>query len=293
MRAALSDFGYLSDDDVSSMVFLASTLQKPMFLEGEPGCGKTFLAQALADATGRELIRVQCYTGIDANAALYEWDFSAQVLHLRTLQQRDNGDYSSDADQSIYSRRFLESRPLLRSLENPKSVLLIDEIDRAEESFEAVLLQYLSDFAITVPHLGQIRPPRGAGRPLVVLTSNRTRDVHDALKRRCLYHYFRHPDRARTLRIITDRFVGLDRSRALAIVDYVEQVRNTDMVRPPGLSEVLDFTQALLIMDAKIDVRSHFRSLAALLVKDPSDEDVLHSVAVPAGLLAERVGADD
>ncbi|MDV8070749.1 MoxR family ATPase [Rhodococcus sp. IEGM 1366] len=285
VNAALEDHGYLVDVDVSNMVFLASKLDRPMFLEGEPGCGKTFLARALAAATGRELVQLQCYAGVDANAALYEWDFTAQVLHLRSIQQ--GGDAAdSRGDRSIYSRRFLETRPLLRSLENPHTVLLIDEVDRADEAFEAVLLQYLSDYSITVPHLGQISTASADVRPLVILTSNRTRDVHDALKRRCLYHYFRHPDRDRQLTILLRRFEGLSVVRARAIVDYVDLVRATDLLRPPGLSEIIDFTQALTIMGTSINDDTQFRMLAQMLIKDPADEAALAGITVPTTLLA-------
>jgi len=279
----LADVGYVSNPHIDQLVFLASRLHRPMFLEGHPGSGKTYLATALAEATGRQPYRVQCFAGVDASAALFEWDFAAQVLYLRSLQQHSavaDGD-----DESIYSRRFLEARPIMRAVENPHSVLLIDEVDRADEAFEAVLLEFLSDYSITVPHLGTVCSPSPATHPIVVLTSNRTRDVHDALKRRCLYHYFEHPNLDQQTAVLASQLPELRVERAQSIVTFVDGYRQRDMIRPPGLSELLDFAAALAVAADPVVSESAVRAAARTLVKDPDDLCVVDQVPIPPALL--------
>ena len=193
LSAALDAAGYLPDEGVATAAYLAIRMRRPLLLEGDPGVGKTALAQALADVAGAELVRLSCYEGIDASQALYDWDFPRQLLHLRAAED-GGGD-----ERSVYDRRFLIARPILRALEVSPAVLLVDEIDRADDEFEAFLLEVLADNAVTIPELGTIRP---AEPPIVVLTSNRTRELHDALKRRCLYHWVDHPDLEREVEII-------------------------------------------------------------------------------------------
>jgi len=196
VAGALDAAGYLPDDGIASAAYLAMAMGRPLFVEGDPGVGKTALAHALADITGTPLVRLQCYEGIDASQALYDWDFPRQVLHLRAVGDRLD---PSVAEASLYERRFLIARPVLRAIEESPCVLLVDEIDRADDEFEAFLLEVLADNAITIPELGTIR---ATSPPLVVLTSNRTREVHDALKRRCLYHWIEHPTFAREVEIV-------------------------------------------------------------------------------------------
>ncbi|GAA3313382.1 AAA family ATPase [Arthrobacter ramosus] len=275
VSTALLGSHYFADRQLSTAVFLAQQLNRPVFLEGVPGGGKTSLAQATARATGRELIRLQCFSGMDAASALYDWDFAAQVLHLRSLQH-------GDASESVYAERFLAVRPLLKSLYSEHSVLLIDEVDRADEEFEAVLLEFLADFAITVPHFGTIR---AKSAPMVFLTSNRTRDVHPALKRRCLYHYVGHPAPSRELEILLDRRPECGLNLAEDIVRYVNHIRGLDLVHSPGLAESLDFARALRELGHESLAGGNMADALPALIKHPEDmADVLaavHSGAAP------------
>jgi MoxR-like ATPase len=241
---ALDRVGYLPDAGVATAAFLAMRMGRPLFLEGEPGVGKTALAQALAEITGAELVRLQCYEGIDASQALYDWDFPRQILHLRAA-----GDSTDTAqlEASLYQRRFLVARPILRAIEHSPSVLLIDEIDRADDEFEAFLLEVLADNAVTIPELGTIRADTP---PVVVLTSNRTREVHDALKRRCLYHWVAHPDFAREVEIVRRRVPGVADTLARDVAAAVSRLREVNLLKPPGISETIDWTQALHVLGA-------------------------------------------
>ena len=207
LAAALDTTGYLADDGLATAAFLALRMGRPLFCEGEPGTGKTSLAVALSQALDLPLIRLQCYEGIDVTQALYDWDFPRQLLHLRTLEAATEGHLEPEsAERSLYSDRFLLARPLLRALTDAPCVLLVDEIDRADDEFEAFLLQLLDDNAVTIPELGEVR---AAVPPLAILTSNRTREVHDALKRRCLYHWLDHPDLEREVAILQRRIPGI------------------------------------------------------------------------------------
>jgi MoxR-like ATPase len=243
LRAALETTGYLADVDLATVLFLALRLERPLFLEGEAGVGKTEVARALAQVTGAELIRLQCYEGIDAATALYEWDYPRQMLEIRLLEAR--GEAESAATRSIFSHDFLVRRPLLRAIESPgpvPPVLLIDEVDRADEEFEAFLLELLADFAITIPELGTIR---ARVRPRVILTSNRTREVHDALKRRCFYHWIDYPSASRELAILRRRQPGIADRLAMEVVAFVQRLRTTDLAKLPGVAETLDWAAAL------------------------------------------------
>lgn len=247
VSTSLAAQGYLPDDGISTAVFLAMTLQRPLLLEGEAGVGKTELAKALASMTGGELIRLQCYEGIDVSQAVYDWDYSRQLLHLRATEATgESASMSSDdLEAQLYGERFMVKRALLRAIapvEGPPPVLLIDEVDRADDEFEAYLLEVLSDFQITVPEIGVFRAERP---PLVVLTSNRTRDVHDALKRRCLYHWVEHPGFEREVEIVKLRVPGVEDSLARQVAAAVEAMRDLNLYKPPGVAETIDWAAAL------------------------------------------------
>ena len=238
---------YLADEGLATAVFLAMTLARPLLLEGEPGVGKTEVAKALAQWTGAELIRLQCYEGIDVAQAVYEWDYSRQLLHLRTAEATGGAtqDTADALEDALYSERFLIKRPLLLAIdttEGPPPVLLIDEVDRADDEFEAFLLEILSDYAVTVPEIGRFAadtPPR------VVITSNRTRDVHDALKRRCLYHWVEHPGFEREVAIIGRRAPGVGEPLARQVAAAVAEFRDLGLYKPPGVAESIDWSLAL------------------------------------------------
>jgi MoxR-like ATPase len=244
VAAALDGAGYLPDTGIATAAFLAMRMGRPLFLEGDPGVGKTSLAQALADITGAELIRLQCYEGIDASQALYDWDFPRQVLHLRAAGEASD---PGQLEASLYERRFLIARPILQALERSPSVLLIDEIDRADDEFEAFLLEVLADNAVSIPELGTIR---ASTPPMVVLTSNRTREVHDALKRRCLYHWIAHPDFAREVQIVRRHVPEAAERLTRDVAAVVGTLREADLLKPPGVAETIDWTRALTILGA-------------------------------------------
>jgi MoxR-like ATPase len=246
VRDALAAHDYLADDGLATAVFLSLRLERPLFLEGEAGVGKTELAKVLAHWTGGELVRLQCYEGIDAAQAVYEWDYSRQLLHLRAAEA-SGGPISED---ELYSERFLVRRPLLRAINYQGSqppVLLVDEVDRADDEFEAFLLEILADYAITIPELGTFAAARP---PIVVVTSNRTRDVHDALKRRCLYHWIDHPDFERELAILRIRAPGVGEALARQVAAAVAALRDLDLYKPPGVAETIDWAQAVAALDA-------------------------------------------
>ncbi|HKE50086.1 MAG TPA: MoxR family ATPase [Actinomycetes bacterium] len=264
----LADTGYLADEGLATAAYLAWAMRKPLFCEGEAGVGKTSLAAALAEATGAELIRLQCYEGIDASQALYDWDFPRQLLHLRAAEAAGVADVRT-IEGELYDRRFLIARPLLRAIEPAepgqpdRKVLLIDEVDRADDEFEAFLLEVLSDFAITVPELGTIA---AVHPPAVVVTSNRTRDVHDALKRRCLYHWLDHPSVEREIAIIQRRLPGISKRLAAGIAAATAHLRSLDLLKPPGIAESLDWAAALRTVAAeRLDEAGADRTLGAVL----------------------------
>ena len=232
---------YLADRGLATAVHVALSLQRPLLLEGEPGVGKTEIAVVLARVLGRELIRLQCYEGIDTNQALYEWDHARQLLHIRATGERDAG--GEDAVRALFGPDFLLERPLLHAVRaGDTAVLLVDEIDRADDEFEAFLLELLSDFQITVPEIGTIRAP---SPPLVVLTSNRTRELHDALRRRCLYHWIDYPTRDREIEIVTVRRPEVGVELARKVVAAVHRLRELDLAKPPGVAETIDWARTL------------------------------------------------
>jgi MoxR-like ATPase len=247
VRDALIAHDYLVDEGLTTAVFLALTLQRPLLLEGEAGVGKTELAKVLAEARGSELIRLQCYEGIDAAQAVYDWDYARQLLHLRAAEASGEaaGTGTKALESQLYSEQFLLKRALLRAIEpsnGASPVLLIDEIDRADDEFEAYLLEVLSDFQITVPELGTFR---AENPPVVILTSNRTRDVHDALKRRCLYHWVEHPTFDREVAIVKLRVPGVGVNLARQVAGAVEALRALQLYKPPGIAETIDWATAL------------------------------------------------
>ncbi|MFC8427785.1 AAA family ATPase [Streptomyces sp. NPDC057253] len=262
VRARLAETGYLVDDGLAVACFLALRLHRPLFCEGDAGVGKTALAAALAEALGAPLIRLQCHEGIDASQALYDWDFPRQLLHLRAAEAAGAVD-AERMERELYDRRFLVARPLLRALETGPSVLLIDEIDRADDEFEAFLLELLSEFSVTVPELGTLR---AEVPPVVVLTSNRTREVHDALKRRCLYHWFEHPGFDRELAIVRRRLPGVSKRLAEQVTGLVQTLRAEDLLKPPGVAETIDWAEALDALGAsEVDAELALATLGSVL----------------------------
>ncbi|WP_028934432.1 AAA family ATPase [Pseudonocardia spinosispora] len=267
LAKALEATGYLADDGLATAAYLALKMNRPLFCEGEPGTGKTALAQAMAEVLGAELIRLQCHEGIDASQALYDWDFPRQLLHLRALEAAAGAASEKlDADAveaSLYDQRFLIARPVLRALRTSPSVLLVDEVDRADDEFEAFLLEVLTEHAVTIPEVGEVR---AVTPPLVVLTSNRTREVHDALKRRCLYLWLDHPDLTREIAILRSRLPGVPERLAGQVAKAVRTMRGLELLKPPGVAESLDWARALQLLGAsELDLDSAAASLGAVL----------------------------
>ncbi|HJQ03875.1 MAG TPA: MoxR family ATPase [Nocardioides sp.] len=272
----LGETGYLADDDLATVLFLALEMRRPLLLEGEPGTGKTALAEAVAAALDRPLVRMQCYEGIDATQALYDWDFPRQILHLRALEALGAGGADvAEAEKSLYDERFLLARPVLTALRQGPSVLLVDEVDRADDEFEAFLLEVLSTYQVTIPELGTVA---AATPPIVVLTSNRTRELHDALKRRCLYHWIDHPGLEREVAILRSRAPEVSEELARQVVGVVQQLRaGADLLKPPGVAETLDWARALHHLGtAELDVATAARTLGAL-VKHRDDAERVRS----------------
>jgi MoxR-like ATPase len=266
VSSALSDRNYLTDEGLATVVYLAITMQRPLFLEGDAGVGKTELAKVLAAWTGGDLIRLQCYEGIDASQALYEWDYTRQLLHLRAAEASGRAQKDSQAiEDELYSERFLIRRPLLRAIDytDQRPVLLIDEVDRADDEFEAFLLEVLSDHTVTIPELGTFGSEIP---PLVVVTSNRTRDVHDALKRRCLYHWVDHPDLEREVEIIRLKAPEVDSELARQVALAVNAMRGMGLYKPPGVAETIDWSTALgKLGESVLDEQTIKATLGAVL----------------------------
>ncbi|PUB24388.1 MoxR-like ATPase [Promicromonospora sp. AC04] len=268
LAAALGEARYLADEDLATVVYLARSMERPLLLEGEPGTGKTALAEALAQVTDAPLIRLQCYEGIDATQALYDWDFGRQILHLRTLEaaaaSSDTNALEVEAtERSLFDERFLLARPVLQALRTTPSVLLVDEIDRADDEFEAFLLEVLSGWTVTIPELGTIR---AATPPTVVLTSNRTRELHDALKRRCLYHWIDHPGLEREVAIVRARLPEVAEALARQVAGCVQRLRAEPLLKPPGVAETLDWARALERLGAtSLDLDAASRTLGAVV----------------------------
>ena len=280
---ALVEHGYLPDEGLATAVFLALTLRRPLLLEGEAGVGKTEVAKVLARWTGGELIRLQCYEGIDVSQAVYEWDYSRQLLHLRAAEAAGEatGAGTGALEADLYSERFLVKRALLRAIEGregPTPILLIDEVDRADDEFEAFLLEVLSDYQVTVPELGTFR---SAVPPIVILTSNRTRDVHDALKRRCLYHWVEHPSFEREVAIVRLRAPQVSEALTRQVAAATEVLRGLQLYKPPGVAETIDWATSLGALGATELNERLVQATLGTVVKYREDQDRLqqHGVA--------------
>ena len=245
----IAEADYIADRSLATVLYLALKMQRPIFLEGEAGVGKTEIAKVLAQTLGRKLIRLQCYEGLDVSAAVYEWNYGAQMIAIRLAEAEGEGDRER-IEHDVFSDRFLIKRPLLQALEpdtDGPPVLLIDEIDRTDEAFEAFLLEVLSDYQVTVPELGTIKATHP---PIVVITSNRTREVHDALKRRCLYHWVGYPDAERELKILRAKVPGIGKKLSEQVVAFVQALRKEDLFKSPGVAETLDWAGALTELNA-------------------------------------------
>jgi MoxR-like ATPase len=263
--ALLGKAGYVADRSLSTVLYLALRMGRPLFLEGEAGVGKTEIAKVLSDSLGRKLIRLQCYEGLDVSSAVYEWNYGAQMIAIRLAEAEGEGDRER-IEHDVFSEKFLIKRPLLQALEpdpDGPPVLLIDELDRTDEAFEAFLLEVLADFQVTVPELGTIKAPHP---PIVVITSNRTREVHDALKRRCLYHWVGYPDAERELEILRTKVPGISKKLSEQVVAFVQALRKEDLFKVPGVAETLDWAGALSELDVvALDPATVSDTLGALL----------------------------
>jgi MoxR-like ATPase len=275
VSAALAAHHYLADEGLATSIFLAMALHRPLLLEGEAGVGKTEVAKVLAAWTGGELLRLQCYEGIDVSQAVYEWDYARQLLHLRAAEAGGGA-----IENDVYSEQFLVRRPLLAAIDHssgPPPVLLIDEVDRSDDEFEAFLLEFLSEYAVTVPELGTFRALQP---PLVIITSNRTRDVHDALKRRCLYHWVEHPDFEREVAIIRLRAPAAGPDLARQVAAAVEALRDQHLYKPPGVAESIDWAAALAALGhSRIDERNLDLTLGTVL-KYQEDQTRVRAVGI-------------
>jgi MoxR-like ATPase len=244
----LGEGGYVADRQLATTVHLALRMGRPLFLEGEPGTGKTEIAKVLAAQLPRRLVRLQCYDGMDLASAAYEWNHARQLMAIRLAEASGEATDRAALERGIYDRRFLQARPLLDALEGDPAVLLIDELDRADEPFEAFLLEILADFQLSIPELGTVQ---AAVPPVVVITSNRTREVHDAIRRRCLYHWVDYPDAARERAILKLRAPGVGDALSAQVVAFVQAVRGADTFKPPGVAETIDWATALAALNAK------------------------------------------
>jgi MoxR-like ATPase len=280
LARALGEHRYLADRGLSTAIYLSLSLGRPLLLEGEAGVGKTEVAKVLAEMLDRRLIRLQCYEGIDASQALYEWNYSRQLIAVRAMDAREADTHVED----LFGTEFLVERPLLAAIrEGSRSVLLVDELDRADDEFEAFLLEILSEFAVTIPEVGQIVAET---RPAVIVTSNRTRELHDALKRRCLYHWIDHPDLDREVAIVRTRAPHVGEALARDVAEAVERLRQLDLAKVPGVAETIDWANALAFLGAdRLDPSIAADTLGAV-VKDHEDQ------ALVAAHLGEVVGED-
>jgi MoxR-like ATPase len=288
VQAALAEHTYLADEGLSTAVFLALRLHRPLLLEGEAGVGKTELAKVLAAWTGGELVRLQCYEGIDVSQAVYEWDYARQLLHVRAAEAA--GTATESIEDELYSEKYLVRRPLLRAITPtegaPPPVLLIDEVDRGDDEFEAFLLEILSDYAVTVPELGTFR---ATVPPVVVITSNRTRDVHDALKRRCLYHWVEHPDLDREVAIVRARVPGVSERLARHVASAAAAMRDRGLYKPPGVAETIDWALALTTLGRTELTEDAASATLGTVVKYREDQERLRREGL-GDLVAEAVG---
>ena len=269
---ALQRVGYFADRRLATAVFLALQLQRPLLLEGEPGVGKTALAKALSEVLARSLIRLQCYDGLEQREALYEWNYAAQLLHMRAAELMPGG--ARDIEAEVYQARYLIRRPLLQALQAPApgAVLLVDEVDRADEPFEAFLLEYLGEYQVSIPEIGTVR---ATATPVTLLTSNRTRDLHDAVKRRCLYHWLDYPERERELAIVRSQVPGASKALAAQVADFVGRLRSQPFAnafqRAPGIAESVEWAKALVALDTLVVDPEIVSDTAGILFKQRED----------------------
>jgi MoxR-like ATPase len=266
LTSELQKLGYIADRGLATSILISLKLGKPLLLEGEVGVGKTELAKTLAKLFGRELIRLQCYEGIDTNHALYEWDYARQMLHIRSLSQAD---LAANQDSELFGAKFLLERPLLQAVRaGDRAVLLIDEIDRADDEFEAFLLELLSDFQVTIPEVGTVV---ATSRPIVILTSNRTRELHDALKRRCLYNWIGFPEVEREIEIVRARVSGINESLTKQVVGAVNTLRSMDLDKVPGVAETIDWVESLTVIGATELTAESATATLGSVIKDRDD----------------------
>jgi MoxR-like ATPase len=275
----LDEANYFADEDLTVAIHLALQLGRPLFLEGEAGVGKTEVAKVLASFADEDLIRLQCYEGLDVGQALYEWDYARQMMEIRLLEARGEGQTADAKD--IMSREFLIARPLLQAIEategGHRPVLLIDELDRADEEFEAFLLELLSDFQVSIPEIGTITAET---KPIVVLTSNRTREIHDALKRRCIYHWIDYPTPQREAAIVTRKVPGVEAEVAVSLADAMSRLREMDLFKPPGVAETLDWAESLRLLEAGALTGPVIDKTLGVVLKYKDDIDAVRTAGV-------------
>ncbi len=287
---ALKANGYFADRRLATAVFLALKLQRPLLLEGEPGVGKTELAKALSAVLQRALIRLQCYDGLEQREALYEWNYAAQLLHMRAAELRDH-DHVADVEREVYQDRYLIRRPLLQALQAPApgAVLLIDEVDRADEPFEAFLLEYLGEYQVSIPEIGTVK---AAFTPVTILTSNRTRELNDAVKRRCLYHWLDYPDRERELAIVRAQVPGASEALSTQVAEFVGRLRSAPFAnafqRAPGIAESVEWAKALVALDTLAIDPEVVSDTAGILFKQREDVAALTADMATALLKPEQ-----
>ncbi len=286
LQASLSELNYVTERGLATAVYLALKLRRPLFLEGEPGVGKTEVAKVLAELLNTNLIRLQCYEGLDVNHAVYEWNYTRQLLHIRLLESR--GEHASEAE--LFGRDYLLERPLLQAIQQANRadaappVLLIDELDRSDEEFEAFLLEILSDFQITIPEIGTIRASQP---PIVILTSNRTREVHDALKRRCLYYWIDYPTFEKEVEIVTAKVPDASERLAQEVVAFVQELRQADLYKIPGVAETLDWITALVALDQQALTLDMVQNTLGVILK--YQDDIARVNGDPARHMLDRV----